>query len=72
MPSYEYNGKTYFFALGRWVNEVNRPVPPDIAQALSEKYPRDEVNVIEKDAQAKRAAAIKKNAKTMKSKFRIL
>ncbi len=71
MPSYEYNGKTYFFALGRWVNEVNRPVPPDIAQALSEKYPRDEVNAIEKDAQAKRAATIKKNAKAMKSKFRI-
>ena len=42
MASYEYKGKSYFYALGRWVDEISRPVKPEIAEALDGLYSKEE------------------------------
>ena len=63
MASYEYNGNTYFYAIGRgWVDGVSNPVKPEVASALSNLYPEKDVIAKEKAERSKRAVP-KKNVR---------
>ncbi len=71
MASYDYNGNSYFYVMGRgWVDGVSNPVKPEIATALSSIYPETEVIAKEKAERAKRANP-KKHIKQPGKPFRL-
>lgn len=64
MALYEYNGKSYFHtALGKWVDGQSNPVDPEIAKALSDLYPVEEIKAREKTERAGKSPSNKKASK---------
>lgn len=60
MALYEYNGKNYFYGCGKWMDEVSRPVDPEIADALSKLYPESVIKKREAEQRSKRNQSQKK------------
>ena len=55
MASYNYEGNTYFFTFGKWVDSNNRPVKPDISAMLSKIFSEEEIRKTEKEQRTKKA-----------------
>lgn len=70
MAIYEYDGKTYFFALGKWVDSDSNPVNSEIAEELSKKYSKETIDANEKAKRAKKKA-LPKNTKYTGNYFKI-
>lgn len=59
MAAFNYNGTTYFYARGKWLDSQSKQVPADLEEALNNAFSKEEI--MEKEAKQKLSKEKKEN-----------